>query len=270
MSFDLALPGWLSDVDVAVGRVPASLTNGPGGAGVLWQATAAGFLLGVPGVARYLVRDGRSIVVHPEPGCAPGDVSRFLHAAPFAALCYQRRLCVLHAAAATRGQAAALVAGNSSAGKSALLAELLMRGWRMIADDVAPIALDEDGRPIVLPTFPELTLWSDVPDRLRVAPTIAPREFACTSTPLDTIWWLSVDNLRREVEVEALPPIERFSALGALAYNRRIADAILDPSQRLNTDAPISSAVPVRRVTRPRGRWTVTELADLIESAYIL
>jgi hypothetical protein len=265
MTFEFSLPGWLTDVEVALGSTPDTLTE-TAVHGVLWQATATRFLIRIPGVARYLVLDGHSIVVDPEPGSAPDDVGRLLHATPFAALSYQRSLGVLHAAAATRDGAATLLAGNSSAGKSALLAELLVRGWRMLTDDVAPIALDGDGQPFVLPTFPELVLWPDVPDRLRAAPAIAGRAFESRPTRLETIWWLSVDNLAAEVRVETLAAIESFDALGALAYNRRIADAIVDPARRLLVDPPIASAVRVHRVSRPRGRWTAAELADLIEA----
>jgi hypothetical protein len=265
VSFDLPLPGWLADVEVAFGRVPASLTKAAR-SGVLWQATGRRFLIRVPGVARYLVHDGRSLVVDPEPDCSPGEIARLLHATPFAVLCHQRGLSVLHAAAASRDGATVLVAGNSGAGKSALLAELLVRGWRMVTDDVAPIALDEAGRPIALPTFPELVLGRDTPDRIRAAPTIANRAFQSTATRLEAIWWLSTDNFQGAVKVEPLSAVKGFRALGAMAYNRRIADAILDPDQRLRSDAPIATAVPVRRVIRPRGRWTLTELADLIET----
>lgn len=265
MSFELPLPGWLGDVEVALGPVPASLTKA-NRSGVLWQATATRFLIGVPGVARYLVDEGRSVIVDPEPDCVLEEVARFLHATPFAVLCHQRGLSVLHAAAATRDGAAVLVAGNSGAGKSALLAELLARGWRMVTDDVAPIALDQAGRPVALPTFPELRLGRDVPDRIAAPPAIADRAFESTATRLEAIWWLSTDNFRGAVKVDPLAAVNRFEALGKMAYNRRIADAILDPAQRLRSDAPIAAAVPIRRVSRPRGSWTVTELADLIYS----
>ncbi len=264
MSLELPLPAWLDDVDVALGRVPPRLA-GADRSGVLWEATASRFLLGIPGVARYLVEDGRTVVVEPEPACSPEAVVKLLHATPFAALCHQRGLSVLHAAAATRDGATVLVAGSSGAGKSSLLAELLVRGWRMVTDDVAPIALDEASRPIALPTFAELALGRDVPERLAAAAAIAERAFEPGATRLEAIWWLSTDNLRGAVKVEPLPAVNRFEALGELAYNRRIADAILDPAQRLKSDAPVAAAVPIRRVWRPRGSWTATEVADLID-----
>jgi hypothetical protein len=104
-----------------------------------------------------------------------------------------------------------------------------------------------------------------VPARIAGAPAIAERAFEPRATPVDAIWWLSTGNFRGAVKVEALPAVKSFEALGELAYNRRIADAILDPAQRLRSDAPVAAAVPIRRVWRPRGSWTVTELADLIE-----
>ena len=265
MSAWLPLPGWLTDVEVSRGRVPAGLA-GATASGVLWEATRSSFLIAVPGVARYLIEGGRSLIVDPDPGCSPAEVARLARTTPLAALCYQRGLSVLHAAGATRNGATVLVAGRSAAGKSALLAELLVRGWRMVTDDVAPIDVDESGQPIALPTSPELALGGDLPDRVAAAATITTGAFEPEAKPLGAIWWLSTDNFRGPIKVEQLSAVNSFNALGTTAYNRRIADAILDASQRLRCDAPIATAVPVRRVVRPRGRWTLTGLANLIET----
>jgi hypothetical protein len=240
----------------------------------------------VPDIARYLVADGDSIVIEPAPGADAADVERFARSTPLAALCYQRGMLVFHAAAASRDGLAHLIAGDSSAGKSTLLAELLDRGWQMLTDDVAPVVLGEHGEPTVLSTYPELVLWpaggdrlaTDMPwlqSRLRAA-TIeacpeAPRRispedrFSPAAGRLQAIWWLSAHN-RGGIECESISGVNAFAAVTTMTYNSRVANALLDPAAHLRIGGATAAAVPIRRLLRPRGEWTAPQLADLIEA----
>jgi hypothetical protein len=275
-------------VDARVEAAPvAPALAGEIASGVLWRAAVSRFLLDVPGVARYLVANGRSITVDPRPGAAPAAVARMLRGTPFAVLCYQRGITVFHAAAAARNNRAVLLAGDSAAGKSVLLAGLLARGWRMLADDLAPVRLNERGQPIVLPTYAELRLWPDAVERLRsdarragalpkpgamdAAGAEGPWSFAvgdrflCAPQRLRAVWWLSTHS-RDRVQPRAIEGAEGFEALGNLTYSSRIAGPVLDRVAHLRTAGAIAGRVPVRRVRRPRGRWSLDELADLVDA----
>src|SRR6202161_2540124 len=152
-------------IDGAVVRCPApapDLENAPY-AGVLWHAGPGGFHFVVPRVARYLVSAGN--LVHIEPWASADDlqVRRFLRMTPAAALYLQRGIPVLHAAVAADAAGDAVVlAGDSGAGKSVLLAALVQRGWGLLTDDLAPVTLDDAGVPVAVPTWPEVNLWPDV------------------------------------------------------------------------------------------------------------
>jgi hypothetical protein len=51
-----------------------------------------------------------------------------------------------------------------------------------------------------------------------------------------------------------------------MAYNRRIASALLDRTSYLTVAGAVAgSGIPIRRLIRPRGRWTAGELADIVE-----
>ena len=54
-----------------------------------------------------------------------------------------------------------MLAGNSSVGKSVLLAALIQRGWGLLTDDLAPLTLDDAGVPVAVPTWSELVLAPD-------------------------------------------------------------------------------------------------------------
>jgi hypothetical protein len=157
----------------------------------------------------------------------------------------------------------------------------------MLADDLAPVRLNERGLPIVLPTYPELRLWPDAMKRLRsdarragalpkagamdAAGAEGRRSFAVGDPFLGApqrlwaVWWLSTHN-RDRVEARDVEGAEAFQALANLTYNSRIAGAMLDRVAHLRTTAAIAGKIPVRRVHRPRGRWSLDELADLVDA----
>jgi hypothetical protein len=236
--------------------------------GVLWQAAPERFVLDVPEVARYLVADGRTITVQPMPGAGDAEVARFLGMAPLAALWYQRGALVFHAAAAATpgdGAGAILIAGDSGAGKSTLLAALAQRGWRPLADDLAIVELDERSQPVVLPNPAPIRLWPDAREKLdwreaEEAPAVS------EPFPLRAIYWLGVHH-RDGIELTELAGAQRFQALGALSYNSHIADALLDRAMYLRKAGRVAQAVPLRRLRRPRGRWSAPELAGRLLTA---
>ncbi len=91
------------------------------------------------GIARYLVSDGREIVVSPEAGALPLDVRAYLLGTLFVVLCQQRGLLPLHASAVGSGKGVVAFLARSGQGKSSLAAHLAQRGFRVVADDVCLI-----------------------------------------------------------------------------------------------------------------------------------
>src|SRR5438128_1400416 len=58
--------GAVSDLTIRLGSVPRSLAQ-PYLQGLRFQAAPEQFLLDLPGIARFVVRKGRQIVIDPEP-----------------------------------------------------------------------------------------------------------------------------------------------------------------------------------------------------------
>jgi hypothetical protein len=274
-------------VDGAVIRCPASvgdLADAPH-SGVLWRAGRGRLLLEVPEVARYLVSDGNLVEIDPCDDAGAGEVQRFLRMTPAAALYLQRGIPVLHAAVVTDAAGRAVVlAGDSGAGKSVLLAALAQRGWGLLTDDLAPVTLDDDRVAVAVPTWREVILWPDsvghVVDATSTAEGDDVREFGPSglrravgwddrfvdeARPIRAIWWLGVHSFD-PIEVRGVEGVSRFDALAAMAYNRRIASALLDRASYLRVAGTVAgSGIPIRRLIRPRGRWTADELADIVQ-----
>jgi len=267
-------PSFLTSIKIVTGDVP-SVLNGATAQGVLWQAAPERFLLHVPDVARYLVEAGCRMTIEPAAKVKEEVVTRFARMSPLAALLYQRGILALHAAAVADGQGAVLLAGDSGAGKSALLAALLQRGWSLLSDDLAVVDLDEEERAIVRPTFPEVALWPDALGKLATDLDLLPRydanryllplpdQLAVESKPLRAIYWLGVQS-KDDIIRDHLSGAERFRAVGALLYNSHIADALLDRVLYMRRAAAIARMTPVIHLRRPRGQWCVSALADLI------
>ncbi len=262
----VVLPDCLGDVAVVFGDVPPSLDGATAG-GVLWAAAAGRFWLEVPGVGRYLAAEGSELTIDPAPGSDPAEVARIARMTPLAALLFQRGIVAWHAATAVRDGQAVVLAGDSATGKSTLLAALLARGWAMLGDELAPVTVDGSGAVTVGATGGEVRLWPDAIEQLEWSGANSPAAGSrCESgpVPVRSIWRLALHN-EGATEITADEGFDRFDAVGRLVYQGRVAHALLDRGAYLKLAAAVASTIPHYRLRRPRGEWTVTELADMIE-----
>ena len=162
---DLPLPELLDaepsspQVTVRLGTVAPAPAAGPGP-----HATEDGLLLNIEGVARYLVKDGGTIIVDREPGVPDANVRLFLLGSAMGALLHQRGMLPLHANAVEVGGRAFAFMGASGAGKSTLAAWFHDRGYRIIADDVCVVDFAAGGAAQVRPGISRLRLWRDALD----------------------------------------------------------------------------------------------------------
>lgn len=142
-------------------RIPDSISMGP-----CSEATPREYLLKIPDVARFWVREGRLVVISPEPGVGEDDIRVFVLSSIMGSLAHQNGFLPLHASAVEMGGECVLFAGSSGNGKSTLAAALYGRGHRLMADDLCAISVDSRGRPMVHPGYRHLKLWADALDEL--------------------------------------------------------------------------------------------------------
>lgn len=149
-----------TDISIVVGRVPETLPD-PRVSNPDYQVGKGTFLFTVPDVARYLVRDGREILVERLDGSDERDVRLFLLGSVFGALCHQRGLLPLHASAVKVGRGCAAFVGPPGAGKSTIAAFLVQRGHSLVSDDVCVVSRSPDNEYLVHSSIPRLKLWAD-------------------------------------------------------------------------------------------------------------
>ena len=242
----------------------------------LWEAAPGAFLMDVPGVARYLVTDGRDILVEPHGGSDHG-AGVFLTGSMFSALLQQRGVTTFHASAIETDSGAVLFAGRSGSGKSSLLAALVERGYPMLADDVAGVVPDAGGHPVVLSAFPHMRLWANALDELgwrkrargkvreALEKYLVPVErFRAEPLAVHAVCVLTSHH-REDVEVETVSRAVAFRWLCEYTYHKRRLHGLGQQPTHFRTVTAMVRRVPVARVARPAHPFRLDALADRVE-----
>jgi hypothetical protein len=155
------------DVRILVGETPRVLSKAVVVRPCL-QIAPQSLLLQVKIAADYWVQNGDTIILNPVPDAPPENVRLFLLGSAFGALLHQRGFLPIHGSALIYQQQAFILTGVTGAGKSTLAAALVNKGCRLLTDDVAAIAFESDGKPLVQPAYPQQKLWIDTADAMKL------------------------------------------------------------------------------------------------------
>ncbi len=268
------------DVVIEFGDVPLELDN-PLIKGVRYQAGPGEFLLRVDLVARYYVREGRRIIIAPEPGAEEERILIFLMGSAFGALLHQRNILVLHAGAIAVNGRSILFAGNSGVGKSTLAAGLHQRGYPFLADDVCAVSIVE-GKPAVVPGFPRLKLWADVlkkldkdKDQLKsVRWTQGLDKYFLPVEPLhkipvllQSVFVLATTNTDK-MEITALTGGDKIQPIINNTYRLRFLTGLGGKKEHFRQCAAVAAQTKVQKVVRPNKGFLLNELMDMVEANF--
>lgn len=153
------------DVHIRFGDVPDHL-SAMISSGILFESGEREFLLKLPKIGKYLVKNGDEIIIDPKPGVSQDEISLFLLGSVMGALLYQRKYLPIHGSAVEVRGKAIIIIGNSSAGKSTLAASLNLAGFPLISDDLSAVGTNDSGNCILLKGIPFIKLWKDTVDTL--------------------------------------------------------------------------------------------------------
>jgi hypothetical protein len=256
-------------------ETPSALEN-PSRRGVLYQASPSQFLLQMPNIASYWVRNGEEILVNPQPESREEEVRLFLLGTVWAALLHQREFLVLHASGVITLKGAVIFMGRSGGGKSSLAAAFYRRGYPALGDDT--IAVDVlDGKTLAYPTFPQLRLWPDMLHALGVAPkeTIALRpnlpkrglptaEGFCTKAqPIHAIYVLG-SHIGEEIMLEKVPGMARFNTLRHNTFREKFLSGLGVRAVHFKKVTEVAQKTSVYQLTRPEKDGNLPDLVDVI------
>jgi hypothetical protein len=234
LSFDGPVPGVPGAVIREVESLPEHL---PGAAqiGPSTEAMPGALLFEVPGIARYLIRDGSVIEVAVAPNADRSAAELFLNGSARGTLIHQRGELPLTATTliAPNWKCVA-ICGPSAFGKSTLAAELCGRGWLLLADDITRVSWNGT-MAIAWPSSDKLKLWHDACDGLgidtagleRVREGIEkfymPVKAQSTPAALAVVVWL---NVAPSVRITHVPAMQSASLFADSTFRSRQVDPL--------------------------------------------
>jgi hypothetical protein len=231
------------------------------------------------GVGRYLVREGRSIVVEPDPS-ADFDVVRHLLLGPvLAQLLWQRDVFTLHASVVgfpvVDGHSYSAFVGVSGEGKSTTAAALEASGHPLVCDDVAALVRREDAF-YVLPAFPRIRLYADSVESVGDDPARHPlvhslidkrsksvTRFMAEPILLDRLYVLATGN---QFSIDPLAPREAVIEMLRHTYYAHQYAPLYGFKQHLEHAARVAERVATFRLTRPKDLARLPELVGLLDA----
>jgi hypothetical protein len=153
---------------------------------------------------------------------------------------------------------------------------LLQKGWKMLADDVAIVGLNENQTPTVYPARPGVALWPESINKLEMNLDASPYcdanrrvcslpgHFEGQPRPLLGIFCLSVHN-KGGVNCEGLSGGARFKAMGEILYNSHVAESLCNKIDYFRCVTAIIQSTVLRKLVRTRGDWSVNTLCDYVQ-----
>jgi hypothetical protein len=239
-------------------------------------ATASQYFLRIHGIARYLVTNGREIVVSPDAGALPLDVRAYLLGTIFVVLCQQRGLLPLHASAVSGRKGAVAFLARSGQGKSSLAAHLAQRGFRVLADDVCLIDPTPAGEVMVIPSAPWLKLWrnslqhlgeqaeglqrvfsEDDKYRLPLAHGLAPEPIC------KLIFLENTEESLSAIKIEEVSAVEAIPLLMNLTHQAYLLQATGQRQKSFLLCGRVASQARAYRLIRP---WGLTHLKSTVDT----
>lgn len=136
--------------------------------GPFTEARPGALLFEIPNIARYLIRDGKTIEVAAYPGADRSAVALFAHGSARATLIHQRGELPLNATTlVSPNWKCVAISGPSGHGKSTIAAELCRRGWLLVADGVTRVIWNGT-MAVAWPSDTTLRLWGDACEKLGI------------------------------------------------------------------------------------------------------
>ncbi len=130
------------------------------------------------GIATLLAKDGKTLIVDPDSDdIQPQLLNLYILSEALGIILYQKGFFLLHASAIKIGEQVVIFAGTPGAGKSTTAAAFAKCGYTVLADDMVAISLDNPGKTIVYPAFPQIKIWQSAVKGLGYNPSLLPPLF---------------------------------------------------------------------------------------------
>lgn len=236
------------------------------------------FMLYIPDLALFSVREGRQIIVSPYAAADMRRLRLYLLGTCMGVILLQRQIVPLHGSAVViEGKAYAIV-GESGAGKSTLAAALMQEGYTLLTDDV--IAWTWSGPdqqlPAVIPAYPQQKLWEQSLDHLGMNAnsydTLYENKFAVPVeskfskevTPLAGIIELVKTDEQEETTLTAYEGIQGLHVLHTHTFRNFLIPPFGLAQWHFTEIVKLCGTIPIYQLRRPSARMTIPDVVDRI------
>jgi hypothetical protein len=269
--FEGPLPGIPGSIVREVATLPEHLDGGQE-IGPCTEIAPNALLFEIPGIARYLVRDGKTVDVALAENADRAAARLFLLGSARGALIHQRGELPLSAATVVAPNwKSVAICCPSAIGKSTLAAELCRRGWQLVADDITRVSWNGT-MAIAWPSSDRIKLWRDACERMGAGGSalervregmekyFLPVRALTTPTALNLAVRLRVAPYIDAIEIA---PDERAQLLSESAFRPRWIDPLGRRAEHARVAAQIARTCRGVVLSGARDR-TIEELADRV------
>jgi hypothetical protein len=277
MVFPELIPGdGVPDIHIRWGEVPPVLAESRKSTS-RFQAKPGCLLFTAGQVARLLVSGGNQILIETLSGTEEEGVRAFVLSSGLGAILHQRALLPIHASGIKTGDGCVMFCGRPGTGKSTLAGVFLQRGYELHADDLCVIGADKAGVPWVYPAYPQLKLWGDTLVKMGNEPSayhpvkslpgkfiVPTHNFNKEPLPVKKIFIL-YPHEEKSIEISPITGINKYRALKFQTYRHRFLEGLGATEAHFHVASCVGKQVPMYRVTRPKNKFLLDELVDLLE-----
>jgi hypothetical protein len=270
-----------ADMEIRSGKIPEEFCLGRDLSTSFSKVLETGYFLNIASVARYLVTNGKTILVEPYENADIYNIRLFLLSNAMAALLLQRNKILLHASSIIHKDKLLLFLGESGAGKSSLAAEMSKRGYTIFTDDVCVLnPVSEEEEVTAVSSYPMLKLWDDTitalnDEKFDTTFKLRPQnekygyffhaDFTRQAIPIKKMFIL--DNTRSSAQYESrkITGVEAFEWLGKNTYRRQF---IKDPNlQKIHFESlsKLIQQTDIYILGRSKKQGNIQSFTDFVE-----
>lgn len=228
----------------------------------------------IPNITRFLIKEGRQIIVEPFPGVDEASLRLFLYTVCIPLVLIYHNFFLLHGGAIQWGDQGVAFLADFGQGKSTLLASFLKRADCFLSDDIC--VLNQDG--VIFPGLPFLQLQDDALNQLDIDRTrlnlirpavnkwYVPVQHVVCSQPvlLKTVYMINPSN-RPDVQLTPLLGLRKIHHLKKHTYQPLFVKGLGKDLFYFHQCAALAARIKVIDVERAKQGLPGHEFAHLIK-----